>query len=641
VGIALDRFLGRFEHQIKDGRGFRVACPAHDDHDPSLHVEESADGSKILVTCRAGCALDEILHRAGATKQELFESHWSKSNGSHEGRVPTGARGQGRPPFDRSKITATYEYVDERNTPLFQVVRDQHKNFVQRRPSGKDPGQEMWTYSLEGTRRVLYKLPDVVAARRLGHRIYIVEGEKDADALAALGLIATTSPQGAGKWMPQYTDQLAGAVEVIILPDNDDAGRKHADQVRDAIAEWVSIVKVLPLPDLDDKGDVSDWIEKGGTKDQLEELATDAPRFITAPQRLTSIALPLGSMIERTYAKPRSLLGCGVISAGDLFYLYGRPGIGKTYCTLQTVIELAKGNGPYGLAGPEGGPIRIGILELELTAYWFQQRVIQLIGDDPTRRDWIDRIQVVARPDLQGAFDLLTDDWKALHRWCKEAALDLVVVDALSRAHTTDENKGIEFGEVLQRFDDLRFSTGAAIGLIHHEPKTADSDSDDMNALRGHSRMQSDPNTLIRMVRIPKSPFFQLRFPKANNAPDQQTIWLVRNHAGGFDVTTAPAEKRQGNAEKVRQVLEEAGPGGLTLRELEDRTQLKHGSLVGDSGHLQAVGARNDGEAYTVTDKRGRARVWRKWRLTLMSDVTDVGESTPTSINTLPLGDLD
>jgi hypothetical protein len=641
VGLALDRFLGRFENPIRDGKGWRVLCPAHDDQSPSLHIEESADGTKVLVTCRAGCALEQILSLAGATTQELFESHWSKSNGSHEGRATTGTRGQGRPPFDRTKIVSTYDYVDEQNRLLFQVVRDIHKNFVQRRPSGKDPGLEMWNYSLEGTRRVLYKLPDVVAARRMGFRIYVVEGEKDANTLAALGLIGTTAPQGAGKWMPQYTDQLAGAAEVVILPDNDDPGRKHADQIRDAIAEWVSCVKVLPLPGLEEKSDVSDWIAKGGTKESLEQLATDAPAFITPAQRLTSVALPLGSLIEKVYTKPRSLLGTGIISAGDLFYLYGRPGIGKTYATLQMILELAKGNGIYGLAGPEGGPIRIGVLELELTAYWFKQRILQLIGDDATHHEWIDRIQIVARPELQGAFNLLTDDWKALHRWCKDAALDLVFVDALSRAHTTDENKGIEFGVVLQRFDDLRFSTNTAVGLIHHEPKTADSDSDDMNALRGHSRMQSDPNTLIRLVKIPKSPFFQLRFPKANNAPDQPTVWLVRRQDGGFDVTQAPAEKRQGNVEKVRQVLEEAGAKGVTLRELEDRTSLKHGSLVGDSGHLQAVGAMNDGEAYTVTDKRGRARVWRKWRLPQMSDVTDVEKSTPTSANTLPSGDME
>lgn len=114
---------------------------------------------------------------------------------------------------------AVYNYQDENGTLLFQVLRywDQQKGktFKQRRP-GPDG---TWVWNLKGVRRVLYRLPEVLTAVREGRPVFIVEGEKDADSLAALGLVATTNPNGAGKWRPEYSEALHGA-RVVILPDN-------------------------------------------------------------------------------------------------------------------------------------------------------------------------------------------------------------------------------------------------------------------------------------------------------------------------------------------------------------------------------------------------------------------------------------
>ena len=101
----------------------------------------------------------------------------------------------------------------------------------------------MW--NLEGVRRVLYRLPEVLAAEE----VMLVEGEKDADRLRALGFVATTNPQGAGKWRPEYAETLAGK-RVVILPDNDEAGRKHAGRWPAACGGKAASVKVLELPGL-------------------------------------------------------------------------------------------------------------------------------------------------------------------------------------------------------------------------------------------------------------------------------------------------------------------------------------------------------------------------------------------------------
>ncbi len=62
--------------------------------------------------------------------------------------------------------------------------------------------------------------------------MYVVEGEKDADTLTALGVVATTNPHGAGKWdkVPDAPDVLTGAT-VVVVADADESGRQRARDV--------------------------------------------------------------------------------------------------------------------------------------------------------------------------------------------------------------------------------------------------------------------------------------------------------------------------------------------------------------------------------------------------------------------------
>jgi replicative DNA helicase len=178
-----------------------------------------------------------------------------------------------------SRIVATYDYTDERGQLLFQVVRyepgfdGEPKTFRQRRPNGKD----RWINGLGDVRRVLYRLPQLVDDSH-DRLVFVVEGEKDADALAGLGLLATTNAMGAGKWRPEYNETLRDRY-VIILPDNDKPGREHAIAVAKSVAGVAASVKIIELPDLPDKGDVSDWLVGGGTKQELLRLVQEAPAF--------------------------------------------------------------------------------------------------------------------------------------------------------------------------------------------------------------------------------------------------------------------------------------------------------------------------------------------------------------------------
>ena len=130
-----------------------------------------------------------------------------------------------------------------------------------------------------------YRLPEVIAAS--GNLIFITEGEKDCDNVRTLGFTATTNMGGAGKWLPEYNEFLRGA-DVVLLSHNDSAGRDHADKVATALNGIARRVRVLDIAkvwsECPEKGDISDWIEAGGTADRLKTMIGDLPDWEHADQ---------------------------------------------------------------------------------------------------------------------------------------------------------------------------------------------------------------------------------------------------------------------------------------------------------------------------------------------------------------------
>ena len=133
------------------------------------------------------------------------------------------------------ELVATYDYTDESGNLLYQTCRYQPKDFRQRRPDGKGG----WINNLQGVRRVLYRLPEVLKAQT----VCVAEGEKDCDNLEKLGFVATTNPLGAGKWRDEYSETLRGK-DVVVFGDvgDDDGKRREAHATRDRVADRQSEV---------------------------------------------------------------------------------------------------------------------------------------------------------------------------------------------------------------------------------------------------------------------------------------------------------------------------------------------------------------------------------------------------------------
>lgn len=272
--LTLEELASRLSGVRKGSDGwFNALCPAHDDHHQSFSF--CSDGRGIQFKCHAGCDRKAILDAMGLTERDVWEPDDHRSAGS--------------------RIEATYQYHDEHGQLLYETVRLFPKSFYQRRPAtAQDPldkvkhdadGRE-WVNSLTGSdkkpiRRVLYQLPEVIRAVEAGNTIFLVEGEKDANTLGGLGLDATTSPQGAGKWRHEYACLLVKAVRIVICPDNDPPtknypGQRHAvTVVRSLLKAGVAseAIRMVEVPE----HDVSDWVAAGGTADELQCLADDAP----------------------------------------------------------------------------------------------------------------------------------------------------------------------------------------------------------------------------------------------------------------------------------------------------------------------------------------------------------------------------
>lgn len=208
-------------------------------------------------TNQGGGVLDLIKRETGKDGRGAYD--WIKEH-------IDGGTGGGGP---RRQIVAEYSYESADGDMLFQVVRMSPKDFRQRRPSNQKPGE--WDWSVKGVPQVPYRLPELIEAIANDRTIFIVEGEKDVDRLSKLGVVATCNAGGAGKWAPSITAYFAGAT-VVILADNDDPGRAHADKVFSAISGTAASVKILDLPGLPHKGDVSDWLDAGGTVEKLNAL---------------------------------------------------------------------------------------------------------------------------------------------------------------------------------------------------------------------------------------------------------------------------------------------------------------------------------------------------------------------------------
>lgn len=278
---------------IKQDQGdrFKAICPSHADNQASLCITYDSKEGKTLICCQAGCETKDILDRAGLKFSDLFDKVKISSSES----------------LGSWKVVNTYKYRNENGKVLFEKIRFHPKKFMQRRSIngsivlGLDggayyetyPGSNIWSKKkkenatvkfFEKQEPIIYNLPEVIEAVKNGKDIYVVEGEKDADNLMRLELTATCNFDGASKntqkqkWRKEYNQYFKGA-NVILIPDNDTSGLSHMQNIFKNIKGIASSTKVLKL-DVPDKGDVSDYLAEGHTKEEILNLISELKEYV-------------------------------------------------------------------------------------------------------------------------------------------------------------------------------------------------------------------------------------------------------------------------------------------------------------------------------------------------------------------------
>jgi hypothetical protein len=300
--------LDRLQNVRRSGGEWTSLCPSHSDKTPSLSVKE--ESGKILLHCFAGCSVESITAAIGLTPRDLF----------------TGANANGAGASQPPREVCAYKYEDEAGNLLYEVVRYFPKSFRQRRPDGK--GGHVW--NMDGVRRVLYQLRGIAGAEQ----VIICEGERDAETATDFQLqwtCGTTNVGGAGKWRADFNESLRGK-HVVVVPDADEPGRKHAAEVAGSVLPVAASVKILELP----AKDLTAWKVDGGTAEKFEALVRAAPIF--SPERELFETLqnyegePMVSFAIENFLQNNAITGVGGLS-----------GHGKTFVMLSIAKALLAG----------------------------------------------------------------------------------------------------------------------------------------------------------------------------------------------------------------------------------------------------------------------------------------------------------
>ncbi|WP_285295770.1 AAA family ATPase [Aureimonas altamirensis] len=345
-----------------------------------------------------------------------------------------------------------FVYRDQKGEPYLRVtkvLKPTGKSFYQHSWNGRD-----WVRGAPQV-RIPYRLPELLSTQE----VFICEGEKDADRVAGLGLVATSAPEGAGKWRDELNQWFAGK-HVIILADNDKPGRDHADQVEAGVRSVAASVRQVHFPMLPEKGDVSDWLDMGNGAAELSAYCQEA---VPVEQRerfsLDWFGDIQDSMPKETFIK-------GVFGVNEFTMLSGKPGSGKSVITTDMACHVAAGMDWHGRKVRQGLVVYIAAERKDLT----KRRMLAF-----RKRHGVGSIPLLVlggRMDLTSGLKDAEDIAATIKRAEQECGMPCVwiVVDTLTRVFGPgDQNASKDMTKFIQACDAIREAvTGSHVTVIHH-----------------------------------------------------------------------------------------------------------------------------------------------------------------------------
>jgi AAA domain len=368
--------------------------------------------------------------------------------------------------FSKKKIVAEYTYTDQHGEPLYQVLRYEPKDFRQRRSDGN--GGWIWT---RGEQTVLYRWPELV--KYPDATVFVCEGEKDADRIASLGHCATTISGGA-KWTEETVAALAGR-DCIILEDNDETGREKALAAAHALYGQAKSVRIVRLPGLAERGDVSDWLDANTTRgiDELTAACFEAPLWVQPPKG----GLPFIDMSkwDAEPAPPRewAIQDCVPLRQPTIFS--GEGAVGKSLLDLMRSVAHVLGKSWLGKVTEPGPAIYLGAEDEESELH---RRLANIVAHhDATFADAIagglhmlsyaGQDAVLGVPNARGIIEPTP-----LFKHLREAALDIrpksITIDTVADVFAGNENDRSQVRQFVGMLRGLAIEANAALAILAH-----------------------------------------------------------------------------------------------------------------------------------------------------------------------------
>jgi 5S rRNA maturation endonuclease (ribonuclease M5) len=352
-----------------------------------------------------------------------------------------------------SRIVATYDYVDEKGELHYQVVRKEPKAFLQRRPNGADG----WHWGRGEARRVLYQVPEVIAAVLADDPVWIVEGEKDAEALRDLDQVATCNSEGAGKWRDEFADAFRDARDVRIIADDDAPGRAHARDIDGSLRKVGANARLFLAAE--GCNDVSEHLAAGHALEDLREWrGEDEPQQSVVVVRLDGVR---PEVVEWVWP--------GRLPRGKITIFDGDPGLSKSTTSLDLAARVSTGREmPDGSPGVEGGVV---ILSAEDGLADTIVPRLRAAGADLSRI----RALTAIRTEHGERFPELPHDLDHLEDVVREVGAALVIVDPLMAYLGGDVNshRDQDVRRALAPLAAVAERTRAAVLIIRHLNKAA------------------------------------------------------------------------------------------------------------------------------------------------------------------------
>lgn len=470
-------------------------------------------------------------------------------------------------PVRQFTIAQTWTYTDENGNDLFEVCRLENgernadgksvKRYYQRHKEAGSNGSVAYVNGVGGIRQVPYKLPELIAAIAKGQTIFVTEGEKCADAVTSIGGFATCNAMGAGKWPDEIVSHFKGA-DAVILPDNDEPGRKHAQLVASKLEGVAKRVRVLDLPGLGAKQDVADWIAVGGTLAQLNELAesavatvpvtpqpqprlTPTPFVWTAPAQIPRRQFLYGRHYIRRFAS-------ATVAAG---------GTGKSSLSIAEALAIATGRDLLGISPDEC--VKGWLWNGEDPQDELQRRVAaamlhyEIAPEEVAGRFFLDSgrdTPIILAEQTRDGTKISKPIEDRLIEVIKDNEIGLIIVDPFVSSHRVPENDNNAIDAVAKTWARIAETANCAVELIHHLRKTNGNEAtvEDgrgasalVNAVRGARVMNkmSASEAQLAEVDMPGL-YFRIDTGKTNVAPPaERASWyrLVSVDLGNGDQT--------------------------------------------------------------------------------------------------------